>query len=77
MCDRLTGSYWSQALGLAIKGELKGRELDKIPFDVIRWSDWKILYPDTLVLTTETGQARPYGSDPYSDYFKDPQVLFP
>ena len=77
MYDRLTGSYWSQALGLAIKGELTGRELDKIPFDVVRWNDWKTLYPDTLVLTTETGHTRPYSSDPYSDYFKDPRVLFP
>jgi len=76
MYDRLTGSYWSQALGLAIKGELTGRELDKIPFDVIRWEDWHALYPDTLILTTETGHIRPYSSDPYSDY-KDPRVLFP
>ena len=77
MYDRLTGSYWSQGLGLAIKGELTGRELDKIPFDVVRWSDWKTLYPETLVLTTDTGYARPYSSDPYADYFKDPRVLFP
>ena len=77
MYDRLTGSYWSQGLGLAIKGDLTGRELDKIPFDVIRWNDWKALYPETLVLTTDTGHTRPYSSDPYSDYFKDPRVLFP
>ncbi len=77
MYDRLTGSYWSQGLGLAIKGELTGMELGKIPFDVVRWSDWKELYPETLVLTTDTGHTRPYGSDPYSDYFKDPRVLFP
>ena len=77
MYDRLTGSYWSQVLGLAIKRELTGRELEKIPFDVIRWNDWKALYPDTLALTTDTGHTRPYNSDPYSDYFKDPRVLFP
>ncbi|MGI9565788.1 MAG: DUF3179 domain-containing protein [Nitrosopumilus sp.] len=77
MYDRLTGSYWSQALGLAIKGELTGTELEKIPFDVMTWSDWKTLYPETLILTTDTGNARPYGTDPYSDYFKDPRVLFP
>lgn len=77
MYDRLTGSYWSQALGLAIKGELTGKELDKIPFDVMLWNDWKSLYPETVVLTTDTGHLRPYGSDPYSDYFKDPRVLFP
>lgn len=77
MYDRLTDSYWSQALGLAIKGELTGMELDKIPFDVMHWNDWKTLYPETVILTTDTGNIRPYSTDPYSDYFKDPRVLFP
>jgi len=35
MYDRLTDSYWSQALGVAITGELTGYELKRIPFDVI------------------------------------------
>ncbi len=77
MYDRLTESYWSQAIGLAIKGELTGTQLNRVPFDVMYWSDWKTFYPDTLVLTRDTGNARPYGSNPYSDYFKDPRVLFP
>jgi len=77
MYDRLTESYWSQALGTAIKGELTGTQLNRVPFDVMNWSDWKELYPETLVLTQDTGHARPYGSNPYSDYFKDPRVLFP
>jgi len=77
MYDRLTDSLWSQAIGLAIKGELTGTQLKRVPFDVMRWSDWKALYPDTLVLTLDTGHARPYSSNPYSDYFKDPRVLFP
>jgi hypothetical protein len=37
MYDRLTGSYWSQALGESIKGPLAGNELKKIPFDLVRW----------------------------------------
>ena len=43
MYDRLTESYWSQALGLAVKGELTGTQLNLIPFDVITWGDWKEL----------------------------------
>ncbi|MDE1767195.1 MAG: DUF3179 domain-containing protein [Thaumarchaeota archaeon] len=77
MYDRLTGSYWSQALGQSIKGSLAGDELKKIPFDVARWSDWKFLYPDTLVLTTDTGYQRAYGTDPYGDYYTSPYILFP
>jgi len=77
MYDRLTESYWVQALGTAIVGELTGYELEKIPFDVITWKDWKTLYPDTLILTTDTGHLRPYGVDPYGSYYTDPRILFP
>jgi len=77
MYDRLTDSYWSQALGVAITGELSGYELKRIPFDVISWGDWKSQHPETLVLTTETGHLRAYGSDPYGDYYTDPRIIFP
>lgn len=77
MYDRLTDSYWSQGLGIAITGELSGDSLDTIPFDVITWGDWKELHPDTLVLTTETGHIRSYATDPYGSYYTNPQILFP
>ena len=77
MYDRLTESYWSQALGTAIVGELAGLELNKIPFDVITWKDWRTLHPDSLVLTTDTGHLRPYGVDPYGSYYTDPRIFFP
>ncbi|MGI0010373.1 MAG: DUF3179 domain-containing (seleno)protein, partial [Nitrosopumilaceae archaeon] len=28
-------------------------------------------------LTTDTGHLRPYGSDPYGDYYTDPRIIFP
>lgn len=77
MYDRLTDSYWSQALGLAIKGELTGTQLKRIPFDIMKWEDWKSLYPDSLVLTTDTGNLRAYGVDPYGDYYTDSRIFFP
>lgn len=77
MYDRLTDSYWSQALGMAVKGELSGYELNLVPFDVITWGDWKKLYPDTLVLTTDTGHIRSYATDPYGDYYTEPRIIFP
>jgi hypothetical protein len=77
MYDRLTDSYWSQALGKAIAGELTGYELKLIPFDVISWADWKKIHPDTLVLTTQTGHIRSYSVDPYGDYYTDPRIIFP
>ena len=77
MYDRLTDSYWSQGLGIAITGELSGDSLDTIPFDVITWGDWKKLHPDTLVLTTDTGHIRSYSTDPYGSYYTNLQILFP
>jgi len=77
MYDRLTESYWSQALGLAVKGELTGYQLNLIPFDVITWGDWKKLHPDTLILTTDTGYIRSYATDPYGNYYTEPRILFP
>ncbi len=77
MYDRLTDSLWSEILGKAIVGELTGYELDRIPFDLVKWGNWKTLYPETLILTTDTGYQRPYGTDPYGDYYTDPRVLFP
>src|SRR3989338_6609158 len=77
MYDRNTDSQWSQALGVAITGQMTGYTLKRIPFDVARWSDWKSLYPNTLVLTTDTGFFRAYGVDPYGDYYIDSRVIFP
>ena len=77
MYDRLTESYWSQALGLAVKGELTGTQLNLIPFDVITWKDWKELHPDTVVLTTDTGYLRSYATDPYGNYYTEPRIMFP
>lgn len=77
MYDRFTDSYWSQALGTAVKGELTGYQLNLVPFDVITWGDWKKLHPDTLVLTTDTGHIRSYATDPYENYYTEPRIMFP
>ncbi|MGI0013205.1 MAG: DUF3179 domain-containing protein [Nitrososphaera sp.] len=77
MYDRSSDSYWSQALGQAIVGEHTAKKLERIPFDLANWADWKKLYPDSKVLSQNTGFGRPYGADPYGDYYTSPRVLFP
>lgn len=77
MYDRNTSSLWSQAMAQSITGEYSGTNLERIPFDLTYWSDWKQLYPDSLVLSQDTGHVRPYGVDPYGDYYTNPDVLFP
>ena len=77
MYDRTTKSLWSQAMSQAIVGKLVGVKLDRIPFDVSQWKDWKQLYPDSKVLSRDTGSSRPYGVDPYGEYYSSKDVLFP
>ncbi|MEM3160412.1 MAG: DUF3179 domain-containing protein [Nitrososphaera sp.] len=77
MYDRSTESYWSQALGQAIAGKRTGHLLERVPFDVAYWGDWKVINPDTKVLSQDTGFGRPYGADPYGDYYTSPSIYFP
>ncbi len=77
MYDRTSESLWSQALGQAIVGEHAGKNLERVPFDVAHWADWKRLYPESKVLSKDTGFGRPYGADPYGNYYTSPDILFP
>jgi hypothetical protein len=77
MYDRISESLWSQALGQAIAGEHAGKKLKRVPFDVAFWSEWKTLYPESKVLSQDTGFGRPYGVDPYGNYYTNPDILFP
>ncbi len=64
MYDRKTDTYWSQFDGLAIVGELTGMLLNQISVDTVVWRDWKVTYPDSEVLSQETGFFRSDGVDP-------------
>ncbi len=77
MYDRTTKSLWSQAMAQGIGGTFAGIKLERIPFDVAYWKEWKQLYPDSKVLSTDTGSTRPYGADPYGDYYTNREILFP
>lgn len=77
MYDRTSDSLWSQALAQGIVGKYAGVNLQRIPFDVANWKEWKGLYPESKVLSRDTGSSRPYGADPYGDYYTNSEVLFP
>jgi len=77
MYDRTSDSLWSQGLAQGIVGKYAGVNLHRIPFDVANWKEWKELYPESKVLSRDTGSNRPYGVDPYGDYYTNSEVLFP
>lgn len=68
MYDRQTESWWQQATGEAIAGELTGMQLEFYPAVIISWEDFKTTYPDGKVLSRETGHLRNYGRNPYVGY---------
>lgn len=73
MYDRSSDSYWPQVLGRAINGAAYGRELEEFPIAWTTWERWKKKYPNTKVLSRETGFVRNYSEngDPYGSYTKD------
>lgn len=66
--DRETESWWSQVLRVGIDGPLAGYELSEFRVVWTTWERWKELYPETTVLSDDTGHARNYRSDPYGSY---------
>lgn len=68
MYDRQTESWWQQASGEAIVGELTGTTLEFLPSNTLSWERARELHPDLEVLSRNTGVARRYGTNPYAGY---------
>tara|TARA_R110002110_G_scaffold205066_7_gene417302 strand:- start:460165 stop:461169 length:1005 start_codon:yes stop_codon:yes gene_type:complete len=75
--DRNTESLWSQVMKTAISGPMKGHRLDDIPLEHSTWGQWLKRYPDSLLLTQDTGFDRDYSADVYYDYKRLPMVYYP
>jgi len=62
MMDKETGSLWSHLLGEAMRGPLKGTELETVPSIITDWATWRRDHPKTTVLamsrTAERFQSR-------------------
>ena len=76
MYDRQTETWWQQATGEAIIGELTGTSLKFLSAPTVSWADFKKAYPDAVVLSRETGHNRPYGQSPYGGYDTGQPFLF-
>jgi hypothetical protein len=68
MYDRQTESWWQQAGGDAIAGQLAGSQLTFYPATIIAWDEFRAAHPDGQVLSRDTGFGRNYGSNPYVGY---------
>lgn len=75
--DRQSQSLWSQIMTQAISGTHMGHRLTAIPVSHTTWSDWRRRYPDTLVLSQNTGFPRDYNRSPYAGYETSRELFFP
>jgi len=75
--DRQTETLWSQLLFEAVAGPLKGKSLEIIPTANTTWKNWKEQYPNTLVLSEDTGFNRNYSLNPYPGYETSDAIYFP
>jgi hypothetical protein len=74
--DRNSESLWSQLMGKAIAGKMKGTLLPQLPVEHTSWKDWQIRHKETVVLSRDTGTRRDYGRSPYSGYEKTRRLYF-
>lgn len=86
MYDRQTKTMWQQFLGEPIVGPYvdSGLVLDVLPVVVTTWGEWLAAYPDTTVLSTDTGVYPEWAYRPeedsgsaYYSYRLNPQAMFP
>lgn len=66
--DRETESDWANVNGTAITGELTGKKLEVLPATMLTFSDIRENYPDTLILSFNTGFTRDYTVDAFAGY---------
>jgi hypothetical protein len=76
--DRTTNSNWSQILLKSVNGKLSGQKSTNYNLVETTWATWKTMYPDTKVVSSNTGYSRNYTSYPYGDYrTNDNNIIFP
>jgi hypothetical protein len=68
MYDRQTESWWQQATGEAIVGELTGTRLTFLPAQIVSLAEFEAVHPGGDVLSRDTGTVRDYGRNPYVGY---------
>lgn len=67
MFDRQTESWWQQAVGTGIVGEMNGVELNTLPTWMESWDQFKEAHPNGLVMAKPQFLRR-YGQNPYYKY---------
>lgn len=70
-------SLWSQIQSSGVTGPAAGEKLQVLPCELTTWKSWSTRFPETSVMTLETGFKREYRVNPYQPYFQVQQLMFP
>ena len=73
MFDRETESWWQQAVGEAIVGDLMGTELKMLPSWMESWSQFRARNGANGLVMKQPGRSRNYGRNPYQGYDTSPR----
>lgn len=74
--NRSDNTWFSQLLGVGTRGAGLGNVAPRVPSFEMTWAAWRSLFPDTQVLSEQTGHARNYAQYPYGSYFRDDSDTF-
>ena len=66
--DATTKSWWQQATGIAIAGQMKGQRLAELPSTQSTLAEWIALHPNTEILQPDTTYKKQY--DDLAEYDK-------
>ena len=77
MFDRADDTLYAQPWGLGVVGPEANRFLERVPAVKTRLGQWLERYPDSAILSTETGYNRDYSRYPYGTYDRDERIIFP
>ncbi len=77
--DRDTENFWSQMLEMSIKGSLQSEKTNSYSVVEMNWSAWKKAFPESMILSGETGFDRNYRVYPYGRNYNqnNENIVFP
>jgi len=75
--DRNTDSNWSQINLDCVNGPLRGKKVTTFQLVETTWEVWRRMYPQTKVVSLNTGFSRNYQFYPYGNYRTAEGTIFP
>ncbi len=77
MYDRSDETLYSQPWAIGVVGAKVNQALERIPVVKTTLKNWLSQYPDSQILSTETGHQRDYFEYPYGSYYTNTAIIFP